>query len=517
MPSKVSGHRQSTSTRGLVINEVSDNQTRSSSVSDLPKDSKEAKQPDGGEEASDGHVRKKSENEEQNPDTQSYDPLSFVLQPEEEILKLESVIRDVLKEFKRERQGVFVADCSQDSVEGESVAYRVSKANIFAFNQLRIVRKGDLKQQRFNFLVQELDRPQVAATFSVTLDTLDKILRSSWFRPSDLRESEYPRLAEPPHTGPALFMQTIMQAKSVSEIICFLSIAVSVGIASYANSHCHDISPDSALEPAEELHIRCGGKLSLVCRKRRLSCLDQFIGGPVWIFTNPASDSDNFILSTTVSEFADLWGPVWGIGSEVSAGMHNLFTERGEIVEVEPSQKNYHVVPRVGEIPCHWEKLTHLEYLERREVVEMLLGLWNSPRTFTASSSLVIGMAGAHSRGFRSNGRCPGHFNSALEQGYFDAGIAGSQRGGWELMSRGVTLNCGHFVTIGATQNHRSVPASTQKDRIYAIIQGARTLAFILPVLRLHVGLEISICTGNAKRISLWEALKASCIGPTRW
>ena len=461
-----------------------------------------------------------------------------IFQPKEELLQLESVTTDVLQQFERSSPGIFVADCRLDSGEAWIKDVTVlAERNCAAFNSIRknALRKGDRTNPRFNFLIQDDRRPKVATTVVVTEETLVTLDQRLQYFASNLREianqeggSEPSGLpmswsSNPPDELDALSLSLlaspIADPRSTFDTIerlHFLGLILSVGIASYAGSHCGEIIPCPApFESAEELRICQHGKLSLICRKRKLSCLDQFIGGPTWIFTKPNSSSNDFILSMTVAEFADLWGPLWGIEADDTPGVLSLFTERGEIIEVPSPATDCPILGQ--EIPCHWKTSSHVQHLARREEIQESLANKTPPsRKFSATSSLLIGMPTSLRSGFLANQDCPQDFHGALQQGSFDATLAGSHRGGWELNTRAATITGGHFINFGATQTHRSVPASTMKDRIYAMVQSARSLASILPIMRLHVGLEISICTGNAERVSLWEALKLSCITSTQ-
>ena len=298
----------------------------------------------------------------------------------------------------------------------------------------------------------------------------------------------------------------------------WLSLLFSVAIASYAVSHHHDLFPEPAQEPAEEFQIFSQDKLSLSYRRQNLSCLNDFIGGPVWIVGPPLdSPSDNFHLSITVSEFAKLWGPVWGIEVNDHPRLVTLFTERGEIMQAESSETSMTIYAAEDEILCHWRRLTHREHLNRRREIEQAIQLGTPMNAFTANSLLLIGLPSSPSSGLNANLNCCKDSSQFIEQESFNLTVSGTHDQTWQPSTRSVTVTGGRFVTLGGTQTYTAVPASTLKDRIFSLIQGARGIYTVLSVLRLHVGLEMSVCTGNAARISLWETLKLCCVPQEKW
>ncbi|KAL9064443.1 MAG: hypothetical protein Q9157_007831 [Trypethelium eluteriae] len=445
---------------------------------------------------------------------EALDPLAFILQPDEELFQLETFTKDVLQQFKRSGPGLFAADCTLHRTESWFMAVsRLAERNYRAFNNLRKSASSKYSRvpHRLTFFVQDELRSKVAKTIFVTCDTLRALSQRAKFFLSDPTRDQVHRTELESFPASVTLNVGNMSDRKL-EHFYFLNLLISVGICSYAGSHSREITPNPAYESAEEIQILNHGRASFVWRKRRLLCLDSFIGGPTWLFMRHDSNSNGFVLSTTVSAFADLWGPVWGIEADNRPGLLSLFTERGEIVEVGLPTGKY--LTREEEIPCHWRRLSHREHLIRREEIQASLHEEPPSNVFSANSLLLIGMPDSLRLGLQLNLGCPRDYERDIQQGNFDKVLAGSHGGGWELNTRAGTISGGHFVTFGATQTYRSAPASTQKDRIYAIVQSARSLAHVLAVVSLHVGLEISICTRNAQRISLWEALRISCAIP---
>ena len=66
----------------------------------------------------------------------------------------------------------------------------------------------------------------------------------------------------------------------------------------------------------------------------------------------------------------------------------------------------------------------------------------------------------------------------------------------------------GKYVTFGASKTRKRIPATTYKDQLVGWLSKPNAKERIVPLLEIHAGLEVSICTGNARRITLWEALR---------
>jgi hypothetical protein len=64
----------------------------------------------------------------------------------------------------------------------------------------------------------------------------------------------------------------------------------------------------------------------------------------------------------------------------------------------------------------------------------------------------------------------------------------------------------GYMITAGASVSVKRRPGTRLKSRIVEYCRDPNV--DLIPILRLRIGLEVSVCTGNAQRISLWEALR---------
>ena len=103
--------------------------------------------------------------------------------------------------------------------------------------------------------------------------------------------------------------------------------------------------------------------LSIVLHRRRLQCLDEFLGGQdVWVFHLASSTScfpegTRLLLSTDISTLADVWGPMWMVkcsSNEQIIDRYNI--GNGVIVPwcESTSPTGSIVSPNYSEKLCHW-------------------------------------------------------------------------------------------------------------------------------------------------------------------
>ncbi|KAL3417404.1 hypothetical protein PVAG01_11404 [Phlyctema vagabunda] len=102
------------------------------------------------------------------------------------------------------------------------------------------------------------------------------------------------------------------------EAIAFIyctSLFLSMGVVSYASAHVVRDGPNSS-GPTRFDFTGIDMGLSMNCRRRRLRCMDDFLGGnEVWVFScqNYALDDGRLLLSTEPHVLADIWGPLWEV------------------------------------------------------------------------------------------------------------------------------------------------------------------------------------------------------------
>ncbi|KAK5696191.1 hypothetical protein LTR97_008611 [Elasticomyces elasticus] len=165
---------------------------------------------------------------------------------------------------------------------------------------------------------------------------------------------------------------------------------------SYATSHCCDfrqaVWPHFGLQVLADKEVRY-----FVYEQRRLACLEEDIGGPVWMAASGTNATDvPHAISLSLLDYADLWGPLTVLrSSDDSQVLTAIHSERGMVYR----QKKTAFAAVDNEVPCHWTRT----WLQCRTDVsidhELATGLSMSrhealpaaPLTFHAESRLLIG------------------------------------------------------------------------------------------------------------------------------
>lgn len=260
--------------------------------------------------------------------------------------------------------------------------------------------------------------------------------------------------------------------------------AMAIFLVSYAGSHAGSCSE---LISADVKVIRLTSSCGI--RRRRLSCLHDFIGDAVWVLENPVRNepASDLSLSITIEQFANLWGPLWTAEDREDSTPH-LFTERGAISSIKFSGTS-----EFG-VPCHWSSTSNRSSTpsaHRRLPLHM-------------GARMLIGKPPRTTESFNENHYCQGSLgNDSSTFGLRAAGVTAPfyERDGYQA-----NLTGGFYITGSIVRTWRRMPGRTHKSMILAWC-GNRT-EDPTDLLQMRIGVEISCCTRNARRITFWHLLK---------
>ncbi|KAE9369714.1 hypothetical protein N431DRAFT_560478 [Stipitochalara longipes BDJ] len=297
-------------------------------------------------------------------------------------------------------------------------------------------------------------------------------------------------------TGPALKNQSLAQILDLCRsTILFLDLA----LVSYVG--CHASRFNSYLNPgAEEIRIPIFDNQVVVCNRRRLACLDSFLKEVVWVFQPPGvrllntrigGGGHGLSILCQMEVFADVWGPVWSVtDQEGKVLQHNLST--GCIRQTAPFHSGQVAVT------CHWFDVQHATRISQA-VEQNLLGM---------NDYLVIGGR------LRENDQCLytiKHYESDFSHtGYMNPLSTSEEQWRWE--NRGMNGSVGFGgATAGASFGQKKFPAVTQRDATWNKWNLNPETGNIGFLNNFH-GVEISHCTGHARRIRTNDLLRVSSV-----
>jgi hypothetical protein len=167
-----------------------------------------------------------------------------------------------------------------------------------------------------------------------------------------------------------------------------------------------------------------------------------------------------------------------------------LRTQRGFIV---PLPKEYQSSPHG--INCHWTEDVP-DYVEEQDHI------W-----LDNTSLIIIGTDTKSHAVITVNPRCKSKIPRVEERVSYNFGYLGTRKNYSTMEGYNVSAGMGYGGSgVGVSQTFRRRNEVTLKDNI--IWQFQQSYPDFEEFLHLQVGLEISLCTGNARRVSLWEAIR---------
>jgi len=278
-----------------------------------------------------------------------------------------------------------------------------------------------------------------------------------------------------------------------------------LGLASYALSHAGNL--DEILY-GRRVPAFASNFAGFELRYRTLACLSEFVGSPVWIF-EPQGESNEYFLSIKIEEFTDLWGPLqselvpteWGV-------IECLHSSKGVIAT--PFDSALMSLTKSGEIACHWSPSLTLD----RKYTLGTPGALDYPQncSYHKKTRLLIGFSqqSRHSSIFAD---CQTDIRA--KQQTLGTSLQNIVISAPEPIEKKEIPKASRFFKGNGRMMYKLYPRTTQKSRF--LLHMKKTEPdwdnVVFPFLKQYVGLEISACTGNARRISLWDALKLFSMG----
>ncbi|KAJ5187870.1 hypothetical protein N7449_010864 [Penicillium cf. viridicatum] len=345
-----------------------------------------------------------------------------------------------------------------------------------------------------SILIEDQDRHGIASAVHLSLKQIGVLIQSIRHRFDE--EESLKRSASD-------WMQKMLNVedKALSDldsvgILRFLFTILSIGIVSFSGSHVCRFDINLWNQEMEEIQV---GFDEYAFKPRKLACLDEFIGGPAWILGKACTPSEGMKVSVTVQDVENLWGPISLVGGTVNEAPV-IQTERGFIVPLpRERQSSLFTSSLRDEIECHWVSEIP-EYLFNQSS-EMKILIRNTSRILIGTATDVEGE-------LIVNEKCKSSISVIGQQIAYRFQYPGTSKSRYVSDGYDVQLVGGQYVTAGLMKKYKRIPKRTLKAMLIADCTRPDTL--LMPLLNLRVGLEVSACTGNAQRVTLWDALRFS-------
>jgi hypothetical protein len=288
----------------------------------------------------------------------------------------------------------------------------------------------------------------------------------------------------------------------------FLDLAV----VSYVGSHGSRFDLEFMGQEMHEFTIcsEFDGLLGFRCSRQRLACLDGFLESrKVWVFeygprlrmsSRTQQNADRFLLLTKMNVFADVWGPVSSIPitSKDPSKIKQYNVANGIIHPVGQKQQAAAEQP----IRCHWSNWVSFY---RRRMTNLFGG--ESNVWLTSDDNLLIG------GGIRENYNCNYKFEDFEEDFEDYTHVLGTSPECWRMDTRSGALSFSKLFGASISGTQKKIPQKSSKQVILDkwSINPRRANPGML---NQYFGLEISHCTGNARRVSLKEIMLMPPVQP---
>ncbi|KAK0101072.1 hypothetical protein ONS96_006300 [Cadophora gregata f. sp. sojae] len=292
----------------------------------------------------------------------------------------------------------------------------------------------------------------------------------------------------------------LLQSCNLLHLCRTLVLFLDLGLVLYMGSHGTGFDLDYLGEEQREIVVDLGDSVGFKCSLQRLACLDEFVGSQeVWTFQllwNVERDSFAAPLSilTTFRALAETWGPIWLVsaGNDHSDYYKQINIGTGRIVRVTQDAP----CPIEGAVSCHWLPGSPLPRYCIVELQESAL----IPKT----QKLLIGANFLPALGI--NPKCTYSLYD-LERDYgLCMSPLGTMAGSWAYDERQVGFTASQYIGISVMGTQKKVPCITQKRSVWNTWTNQPSRANP-HVLNLYLGVEISHCTGNARRVKLRDVI----------
>lgn len=287
-----------------------------------------------------------------------------------------------------------------------------------------------------------------------------------------------------------------------------------LALMSYAGAHVADfdrtylgVHKDQFVIPAyTNVSLRAGDwRPKVYMYRKSMLCLEKLLHRQVWVFSSEPNDgrNDRLYLSSNIETFADMWGPLWKcVRSSNREQIYELRVGNGSIVPWKLETGGETNVLGGSEIFCHWTSMR-----TPSAVIENIQQSLKQPY-FSKTDTLLIGALEGEDLNLVTNEACR-RSNDEIKQtmselhGLNDFKTA---RGARYKDSQTIQVQGGGLgLTVGTTIAYKNRDGLTRKE---ALVERWRNSMLCNPVtLEIFGGLEISVCTRNARRVRLLELL----------
>ena len=301
---------------------------------------------------------------------------------------------------------------------------------------------------------------------------------------------------------------SITDPEAVLGLIRKTVLLLDMALVSYVRSHSPRLG-DAELESTRQCVELSQGEDSFAfkCYWVTLACLNAFLDGQrVWVFelftrspdksyaeqdmaTRPTS------ILTKMRDLADIWGPVYTVAT-ASGLIKHYVVSKGVICRVGKKQE----CAVSGAVQCHYYSRSSFF----RKKASKLLS--RDPDLLLAEDDLLL-IGG----GLQENPECNYKLSDLWRDSALDFTVLGTKESVWRTDTRGVAIGFSKIFGLTVSGSQKLLPQTTLKQHI--LDKWTANPSRANPgIFNQYLGVEVSHCTGNARRISLRELMLSAPI-----
>lgn len=295
---------------------------------------------------------------------------------------------------------------------------------------------------------------------------------------------------------------------SLGQIFWMTAVLLDLALVSYLGSH--GLNLGLGMIKGTRFGADLPGLFGFRCQLSRTACLHEFLEKKkIWTFQlftkSPVKVKGKLSILTRIEEFADLWGPVWA--ETVSMENRELIkwytVSNGYICQV----SNYdNTSPNVKR--CHFYSETSIDQ-----------GLLGGPGGFgddgclRKDDQLLIGGC------LVENDNCTYSIDEFALTYRGKMRYLGTTPATWQMHSRALGISVSKIFGFQIQAVEKLLPSKNLKRIMWDMWDIKNTAEANPSTLNLPLGVEVSHCTGNARRVSLKSLMLSKAVQPLieRW
>jgi len=297
----------------------------------------------------------------------------------------------------------------------------------------------------------------------------------------------------------------------VIHMAAILAQIFSVGLMTYTGTHSSPISNTILGREVDSFTLTglggsdVGRRWQLQMTRQKLACFGDMIGGPVWVIHQlEAAFEKPSHLVASLEDIADTWGRVYLEKSPEGDRFLGFRIGGGLVRPLGPETSSYAELAENGNIPCHWERSLPSD----RAPLPPTTGIGFGPAELLCIGALSenIQCTFDEAKAFRK-ARLSFLTELAVDSTW------------WRTEERTAQIQAGQYVNIAIGGVQKRIDGVSLKAAIWDAWCGLKDIT----LLAAPWGLQFSLCTGAARRVSLKELFRdrvidfAAAMRPQEW